>query len=62
MSSPIIRIVIILLSTSLAMYSFSTCQRDETEPVGTQDWLTGDTRQKLETITDHLRGFDMAMV
>ena len=62
MSLPIIRIIIIFLGTSLAMYSFSSCQRDNTEPIGTQDWLTGDTRQKLKTITDHLRGFDMAMV
>jgi hypothetical protein len=35
---------------------------DYSEPVGSQDWLTGDLMQKLETITDHLRGFDMAMV
>jgi len=48
-----------VLSWSLAVAS---CQVDDTEPVGSQDWLTGDTRQKLETITDHLRGFDMAMV
>jgi len=63
MHSSIHRIAIIFLVTFFAMYTISSCQRvDDTEPVGSQDWLTGDTRQKLETITDHLRGFDMAMV
>jgi hypothetical protein len=33
-----------------------------TQPIGSQDWLTGNLEEKLETITDHLRGFDMAMV
>lgn len=33
-----------------------------TEPIGSQDWLTGNLEEKLETITNHLRGFDMAMV
>jgi hypothetical protein len=62
MHSSIHRIAIIYLVTFFAMYSISSCQRvDDTDPVGSQDWLTGDTRQKLVTITDHLRGFDMAM-
>lgn len=33
-----------------------------TDPIGSQDWLTGNLEEKLETITNHLRGFDMAMV
>jgi hypothetical protein len=33
-----------------------------TQPIGSQDWLTGNLEEKLETITNHLRGFDMAMV
>ena len=56
------KILIILFATCFFMISFNSCDRDDTEPVGTQDWLTGDTQQKLETITNHLRGFDMAMV
>lgn len=56
------KISIILIVTSLTLVSFSSCSTDDTEPVGSQDWLTGDTREKLETITNHLRGFDMAMV
>jgi hypothetical protein len=55
-------ITILLFVVILMMMFFSSCGTDDTEPVGSQDWLTGDTRQKLETITDHLRGFDMAMV
>ncbi len=62
MSTTYLKISIILIATCLIMISFSSCDRNDTEPVGSQDWLTGDTRQKFETITDHLRGFDMAMV
>ncbi|TVP42467.1 MAG: hypothetical protein EA350_15660 [Gemmatimonadales bacterium] len=51
-----------VLVASLVLLSVGACQVDDTEPVGSQDWLTGDTREKLETITHHLRGFDMAMV
>jgi hypothetical protein len=62
----------IVSSLVLFMILFSSCQNSEsgsaqedrgilTEPIGSQDWLTGDLKEKLETITDHLRGFDMAM-
>ena len=60
--SSILRLFIILLAVFLFMALFNSCKTEDTEPVGSQDWLTGDTRQKLETITNHLRGFDMAMV
>ncbi len=57
----------------ILIFAFTACQNSEpetkqqereilTEPIGSQDWLTGDLKEKLETITDHLRGFDMAMV
>lgn len=62
MNTTYFKLFIILIATSLIMVSFSSCGTDDTEPVGSQDWLTGDTREKLETITNHLRGFDMAMV
>lgn len=62
MNASSLKIVIILFVSVTFLVYFSSCQQDDTEPVGSQDWLTGDTRQKLETITDHLRGFDMAMV
>lgn len=53
MNSSILRIIILLVTALIV----SSCQKDDnTEPVGSQDWLTGDTRQRLETITDHLRG------
>jgi hypothetical protein len=65
--------VIFLFLLLLFMIIFSSCgdsgsettQQDYeilTKPIGSQNWLTGDLEQKLETITDHLRGFDMAMV
>jgi len=62
MSSEFLKIFYILIVFLVFMIAFSSCQADDSEPVGTQDWLTGDTQQKLETITNHLRGFDMAMV
>ncbi len=62
MSNTYLKILILFFASSLFVISFSSCDTDDTDPVGSQDWLTGDTQQKLETITDHLRGFDMAMV
>jgi mono/diheme cytochrome c family protein len=63
MKLPNHKAVVILTVTLLTICSFSSCHRsDDRESVGSQDWLTGDTRQKLETIANHLRGFDMAMV
>lgn len=63
----------IFFTLLIIMLTFISCQSSETEtakedreiltePIGSQDWLTGDLKEKLETITDHLRGFDMAMV
>ncbi len=62
MKSSVLQVIFILSIFLLFVLSFASCNADDTDPVGSQDWLTGDTREKLETITNHLRGFDMAMV
>jgi len=38
-----------------------SCSSENTESVGFNGWLTGTTNEKLNTVTNHLRGFDMAM-
>jgi hypothetical protein len=62
MKSSVLQVIFILSIFLLFVLSFASCSADDTDPVGSQDWLTGDTSEKLETITNHLRGFDMAMV
>lgn len=41
---------------------FTGCAPADDEPVGEGGWLAGGTQQKLNTVSKHLRGFDMAMV
>lgn len=66
-------ILTIISAIFLFMIFFISCNQSEsgqdvaqedllTQPIGSQDWLTGNLEEKLETITNHLRGFDMAMV
>jgi hypothetical protein len=43
-----------------AVLSFA-CQQAGDEPAGKDGWLTGDTHQKFETISNHLGGFGRAM-
>jgi hypothetical protein len=60
----ILSLLLILLS-SCNYFDDKTSQQDReilTDPIGSQDWLTGNLEEKLETITNHLRGFDMAMI
>ncbi|MCC5942256.1 MAG: hypothetical protein JJU37_12010 [Balneolaceae bacterium] len=54
----------VMSSACNSLPDHQTVNEDEllTDPIGSQDWLTGNLEEKLETITDHLRGFDMAMV
>lgn len=61
---PLIVLFIIMLAACQESTETYVAGEDEilTQPIGSQDWLTGNLEEKLETITDHLRGFDMAMV
>ncbi len=42
--------------------SVNSCKDMIDNPIGKDGWLTGNEQEKFETITNHLRGFDMAMV
>jgi hypothetical protein len=49
---------------TLILFSFITisCSSSENpEAVGFNGWLSGTTNEKLNTVSNHLRGFDMAM-
>lgn len=63
----------VIIGSLFSIIFFISCNNSEseqtvaeedllTQPIGSQDWLTGNLEEKLETITNHLRGFDMAMV
>ncbi|MCC5915415.1 MAG: hypothetical protein JJU46_13660 [Balneolaceae bacterium] len=63
--SILLPILLLIAFTSCQNETETTGQSEEdllTQPIGSQDWLTGNLEEKLETITNHLRGFDMAMV
>ncbi len=51
-------IVMIVFSTIL----FTSCEQAIDNPVGKDGWLKGNKKEKFEIVTNHLRGFDMAMV
>jgi hypothetical protein len=42
---------------------FASCKpSSENEALGFNGWLGGNTNEKINTLSNHLRGFDMAMV
>jgi hypothetical protein len=49
---------ILFVVSALLLYS---CQNAGDEAVGKDGWLTGDSRQKFETVANHLGGFGRAM-
>jgi hypothetical protein len=54
-----VRIILLLFLIPL----FMTCKpASENEALGFNGWLTGNTNEKITTLSNHLRGFDMAMV
>lgn len=51
----------------LGMFALNACSpiddaRNDTQPVGSDGWLTGDAHQKFDTLANQLGGFDQTMI
>ena len=51
-----------VITILFAFFALSCTSHNNEKPVGTDGWLKGNEDEKLETVSKHLRGFDMAMV